>query len=157
MEISVNTDCKLLLHADDSAVLFPHKDPEVIANKLGCVLDSCNKWLIDNNLFHCIWGRPSVSSLVLDVNLRKFLALLSNAPGKLYLPRSLLNILGSNSRLKFLYRQTRNLNYNCRRLLCSALIQCLFDYASYSWFSGISVKHKNKLQTTQNKMVRFIT
>ena len=33
----------------------------------------------------------------------------------------------------------------------------MFDYASCSWFSGLNSKLKNKLQTTQNKMVRFIT
>ena len=43
------------------------------------------------------------------------------------------------------------------KLLCSALIQCLFDYASCSWFSGLNSNFKNKLQTTQNKIVRFIT
>ena len=50
MEISVDSDCKLLLYADDSAILFSHKDPDVVARKLGCVLNSCNKWLVDNKL-----------------------------------------------------------------------------------------------------------
>ena len=50
MEISVDFDCKLLLYADDSAILFSHKDPNVVAQKLGCILDSCNKWLEDNKL-----------------------------------------------------------------------------------------------------------
>ena len=63
----------------------------------------------------------------------------------------------ANARLKFLYRQGKYLNFNCRKLLCSALIQCLFDYASCSWFSGLKSNFKNKLQTTQNKIVRFIT
>ena len=49
MEISVDSDCKLLLYADDSAI-FSHKDPNVVAQKLGCILDSCNKWLVDNKL-----------------------------------------------------------------------------------------------------------
>ena len=50
MEISVDFDYKLLLYADDSAILFSHKDPNVVAQKLGCTLDSCNKWLVDNKL-----------------------------------------------------------------------------------------------------------
>ena len=50
MEISVDSDCKLLLYADDSAILFAHKDPNVVAQKVGCILDSCNKWLVDNKL-----------------------------------------------------------------------------------------------------------
>ena len=39
--ISIDSDCKLLLYADDSTILFSHKDPDVIANKLGKVLESC--------------------------------------------------------------------------------------------------------------------
>ena len=66
-------------------------------------------------------------------------------------------ICKANAWLKFLYWQAKHLNCNCRKLLCSALIQCLFDYASCSWFSGLCAKFKNKLQTTQNKMVHFIT
>ena len=43
MEISVDSDCKLLLYANDSAILFSHKDPNVVAQKVGCILVSCNK------------------------------------------------------------------------------------------------------------------
>ena len=35
MSISINSDCKLLLYADDSTILFSHKDPQVISKKLG--------------------------------------------------------------------------------------------------------------------------
>ena len=66
-------------------------------------------------------------------------------------------ICKANARLKFLYQHAKYLDSNCGKLHCSALIQCLFDYASCSWFSGLNAKFKNKLQTTQNKTVRFIT
>ena len=88
-------------------------------------------------------------------------------------PKRLSNILGlrhvsgekiakcvlrkANARLKFLYRQGKYLNFNCRKLFCSALIQCLLDYASCSWFSGLNSNFKNKLQTTRNKIVGFFT
>ena len=42
------------------------------------------------------------------------------------------------------------------RTLCSALIQCYFDYACSSWYCGINKQLKHKLQVTQNKIVRFI-
>ncbi len=48
MEISVN--CKLLLYADDSALLVSHKDPQVISQTLSKELQSCHHWLIDNKL-----------------------------------------------------------------------------------------------------------
>ena len=33
LEISVDSDCKLLLYTNDSAILFSHKDPNVVAQK----------------------------------------------------------------------------------------------------------------------------
>ena len=50
MSMSIDNDCKLILYADDSAILFPHKNPDVISNKLGKVLESCSSWLVDNKL-----------------------------------------------------------------------------------------------------------
>lgn len=50
MCISIDPEWKLMLYADDSAILFPHSDPEVISKKLSCALESCNKWLVDNKL-----------------------------------------------------------------------------------------------------------
>ena len=48
MVISVN--CKLLLYADDSALIISGPDPKTIAESLSVELDSCRKWLIDNKL-----------------------------------------------------------------------------------------------------------
>ena len=42
MFTSVSVDCKLILYADDSAILFSHKNPEV--------MESCSSWLVDNKL-----------------------------------------------------------------------------------------------------------
>ena len=48
MVISIDPDCKLLLYADNSAILFSHKEPDQIVNKLGKVPESCSEWLVDN-------------------------------------------------------------------------------------------------------------
>ena len=61
-----------------------------------------------------------------------------------------------NSRLKFLYRQARFLDFKCKMSLCASLIQCHIDYACSAWYSGLSKRFKQKLQICQNKMVRFI-
>ena len=50
MQISIDSDCKLILYADDSAILYAHKDPSHIAAKLGKQLESCSNWLVDNKL-----------------------------------------------------------------------------------------------------------
>ena len=44
----------------------------------------------------------------------------------------------------------------CRRILCSALIQPYLDYCCSSWFSGLSMALKKRLEVIQRKMVRFI-
>ena len=62
----------------------------------------------------------------------------------------------ANSRLKFLYKYKEMLNFNARKTLCSALIQCHFDYACSSWYPAISTALRNKLQVMQNKRIRFI-
>ena len=43
-------NCRLSLYADDSALFFAHRDPAVIANRLGNELANCKRWLIDNRL-----------------------------------------------------------------------------------------------------------
>ena len=43
-----------------------------------------------------------------------------------------------------------------RKTLCSALIQCYFDYSCSSWYMGLTKGYKQKLQIMQNKMIRFI-
>ena len=67
-----------------------------------------------------------------------------------------LNVIDKvNLRLKFLHRQNRLLTPPLRRLLCNALIQPLFDYVCTAWFSNLSKVLKLRLQTSQNKCMRF--
>ena len=62
----------------------------------------------------------------------------------------------SNSRLKFLYRKREFLNYHTKRLLAMSLVQCHFDYVSPVWFYSLTQDLKNKLQVTQNRLIRFV-
>ena len=48
------------------------------------------------------------------------------------------------------------LEYESKKMLTTALIQCHFEYASASWFSGLSKKTKSKFQVLQNKVVRYL-
>ena len=50
MSMSISGECKLMLYTDDSAILYSHKDPRVISERLGQELESCSKWLVDNKL-----------------------------------------------------------------------------------------------------------
>ena len=60
-----------------------------------------------------------------------------------------------NAKLKFLYRKNRFLTPALRRLLCNALIQPHFDYACPAWYPNLNKALKQKLQTAQNKCIRF--
>ena len=60
-----------------------------------------------------------------------------------------------NSRLKILHRKNKFLTTSLHRLLCNALIQPHFDYASSAWYPNLAQKRKNKIQITQNKCIRY--
>ena len=60
-------------------------------------------------------------------------------------------------RLAFLYRNSSLLDKKCRQLLCSTLIQSYFDYCCSSWYSGLSLTLKERLNIVQRKMVRFVS
>ena len=62
----------------------------------------------------------------------------------------------ANARLKFVYRKRRYLIFITKKLLVISLIQCHFDYACFFWFAGLSQSLNNRLQTTQNKLIRFV-
>lgn len=60
-----------------------------------------------------------------------------------------------SNRLKFLFRNTFNFDIEIKRLLVFALIQCHYDYAVSSWYSGLNKSLKTKLSTSLNKVVRY--
>ena len=61
-----------------------------------------------------------------------------------------------NSRLKFLFRQAHFLDLKTKKTLCTALVLCLFDYSITSSYGGIPKLMVKRLQTAQNKVIRFI-
>ena len=174
METSIDSDCKLILYADDSAIFYAHKDPHIISRKLGSVLDKCSTWLVNNKLSlhlgktECILFGPKRklndfkdfsivcnNHVIKSADHVKYLGvIIDNSLSGDYIVDSIVQKV--NSRLKFLYRQARFLDLKCKMSLCSSLIQCHIDYASSAWYSGLSKSFKQKLQICQNKMVRFI-
>ena len=173
-DMPMSIKCKLLLYADDSALIISGTDPTQIAEKLTKELESCQQWLMDNKLsLHLgkteamIFGTKrklkQVESFevkcgnikINNVNQVKYLGLQidDNLSGE----NAVKNVLKkANSRLKFLYRYSDMLKFPARKTLCSALIQCHFDYSCSSWYPSINKNLKDKLQIAQNKMIRFI-
>ena len=58
-----------------------------------------------------------------------------------------------NLTLKSLYRKIQFLTPALRKLLCNALIQPYFGYASSGWYRNLTQKIKNKIQITQNECI----
>ena len=61
----------------------------------------------------------------------------------------------TNSRHKFLHRKHNFLVPALRRLLCNALTQPPFGYASSACYPNLTQKMKNKIQITQNRCIRY--
>ena len=60
-----------------------------------------------------------------------------------------------NSRLKFLYRKQKCLTLPLHRLLCNASIQPHYDYACPAWYPSLNKRLSKKIQTSQNKCIRY--
>ncbi len=166
--------CKTLLYADDTALIVSGKSAEIIQQILSSELESIREWLNDNKLSLNL-GKTESILFGSKRRLHKHNTIQVQCAGNTLTCQSQVKYLGakldqslsgqgmaenviskSNARLKFLYRQVRNVDLKTKKLLVSALIQCHFDYASTSWYSGLTKKYKSRLQCTQNKVIRFL-
>ena len=160
-DMSISLKCKLLLYADDSALIVSGSDPQSIADILSKELESCRQWLMDNKLsLHLgkteamIFGTKrklkEVESFevrcgnikINNVNQVKYLGLQidDNLSGENAIKTVLKK---ANSRLKFLCKYSDMLKFPARKTLCSALIQCHFDYSCSSWYPSINKNLKD--------------
>ena len=60
-----------------------------------------------------------------------------------------------SNKLKFLYRKNRFSTPHLRRLLFNSLIQPHFGYACSTQYPNLTKKLKKRIQTSQNKCIRF--
>ena len=143
MRAAVN--CKLLLYADDSVLLTSGKDVSEIDGVLSRELESLSEWLEENRLslhlgksqsilfgskkrlrtsnkLHVVFYGSDIEHDVevtyLGVNLDQSLS-----------GSSIVNkiVIKCNSKIKFLYRNTRSFDLQTKGMLASALVQCHFD------------------------------
>ena len=166
--------CKLLLYADDSALLVPGRDIKEIEDKLSDELESVSEWLSDNKLsLHLgkteaiLFGSKRRLRDKEELKVKCNGVVIETKKNVKYLGVTLeQNLSGENiannivskcsNKLKFLYRNTSNFDSRTKKLLVSALLQHHFDYACSSWYSGLSSNQKERLQVMQNKIIRYI-
>ena len=166
--------CKLLLYADDSALLASSSDVSEIEEILKRELESISEWLSENRLsLHLgktesiLFGSNKRLAKCKELNITCNGIDIGSGSEVTYLGVTLdQNLSGSsmitkiiskcNNKIKFLYRNANNLDKQTKMLLTSALIQCHFDYGSSMWYTGTTCRMKKKLKITQNKVIRFI-
>ena len=167
--------CKLLLYADDSALLVSGKDISSIESKLSNELSSISNWLVDNKLsLHLgktesiLFGsRAKLNKTQTNMNIQCNGTVINSKTSVKYLGAEIdQHVSGENmalkviqkvsSRTKFLARKSKYLDQTTMKLLASAIAHCHIDYACTSWYSSLTKKTKTKLQTCQNRLIKTV-
>ena len=170
MPQAVSSD--LMLYADDTCLVYSNKNTSLVEEQLNKDFNSLCDWFEDNKLsIH--FGEDKTKSILFSKRKKKEKIQINRGNNSIsqhtkvtYLGCLLdedlsgesmaINVLGKiNGRLKFLYRKNEFLTAPLRRLLCNALIQPHFDFASSAWYPNLSKKFSNKLRVAQNKCIRF--
>ena len=167
--------CDLFLYADDSCLVYQDKDIKEIERRLNTDFSSLCDWFVDNKLSIHFGQDKTKSILFSSKNKIKKLEPLNISYQNINIQQhSKVKYLGCifdatlsgesmaqhvtnkiNSKLRFLYRNNRILSQQLKRLLCNALIQPHLDYACLAWYPNLNKALKKKLQTAQNKCIRF--
>ena len=148
-----SVDCKLMLYADDSALIVSSRDVDTIELTLSNELIKLSNWLVDNKLSLHL-GKTESILFGSSRNLKKISKLKINVNGIDIAANNVVKYLGAdleqnlsgecmgvkvvkkvNSRLKYLYRKGKYLDHNSKKLLVNSLVQCHYDYACSSWYS----------------------
>ena len=168
-------DCDLFLYADDTCLLIQRKDLERIKEELTKKFSYICDWFVDNKLSIYFGEDETKSILFSSKNRKRKIGILDIQYGDVKIKQySKVTYLGCeldeslsgealvlkvtnkiNGRLIFLYRENRYLTPYLKRHLCKALIQTHFDYACFAWYPNLNKKFKSKLQTVQNKCIRY--
>ena len=168
------TGSKLMLYADDSAIITSGKHVDEIQNVLSNELGHIRDWLIDNKLSLHL-GKTEAIIFGSKHNVKKTASLkivcagnqIESTKSVSYLGVTLDQTLSGSdnvkkalskiqNKIKFLYRNTKGFDTQTKKLIVSALVQCHFDYGASFWYSGLTKLYKSKLQVMQNKVIRYI-
>ena len=168
-------ECDLLLYADDSCLVFGDTNVNEIEKQLNRNFNFLCDWFVDNKLsIHfgedktksILFGRKNKHTDKIKLDIRRGDIKIKQHTSVTYLGCILdenqsgesmaTRILGKiNGRLRLLYRKQNFLDSSLRRLLANALIQPDFDYASSAWFPFLNKRLTKRIQTAQNKCIRF--
>ena len=174
-DMPLAVDLDLLFYADDSCLVFSDKSVNDIEEQLSKNSSSLCDWFVDNKQsIH--FGEDKTKSIPFgktnkksgnkkldirmgDIKIKNHTSVTylgcildENLSGEAIATRTLGKI---NCRPRFPHRKQNFLDFPFRRLLANALIQPHFDYACSAWFPMINKRLAKKIQTSQNKCIRF--
>ena len=152
----------LFLYADDSCLMFQHKEVGEIGKVLNNDFENICDWFVDNKLsIH--FGEDKTKSILFasqrkiktikklnikyqDIEIKRHsqvtylgCSMDETMSGE---PMALKVINKVNGKLKFLYRKNSFLTPGLRRMLCNGLMQPHFDYTCSAWYPNLNVKLK---------------
>ena len=173
-DIAYAVRCKLLLYADDSALIASGKNVADIESTLSSELNFVGTWLIDNKLsLHLGKTQSILFGTKRKLTTGVILNVICN--GNVIESKSNVTCLGvtldqflsgeiiasnilykSSNKLIFLYRNAGKCNLKTKQLLIPALIQCHFDYTRSAWYNGLSKKLKCRMQCTRNRIIKVM-
>lgn len=164
----------LFLYADDSALVVSHKDKDVIEQTLSTELLNVSSWMSDNRLSLHV-GKTESILFGSKIRLKKASAFNIFLGDTELVAKETVSYLGCmldnnlsgtsqaqkvitkvNQRVRFMARISKFLDTKTLVILAGALIQPYYDYACSSWYDGLTVNLKHRLQASQNKLVRLI-
>ena len=166
---------KLLLYADDSAILVADKDISTVENALQTDLQIVSEWLIDNKLSLHL-GKTESILFGSKLRLRSRSNLNIECKGSKIEPKDKVKYLGAildqtlsgesmvnsilqraNARLKFLCQKQNFFNFHTKFFFSHVPHTMPFRLRLFLLVYGnFKIAKKNRLQVTQNKIIRFV-
>ena len=165
----------LFLYADDSCLMYQHRDVEEIEKQLHKNFGNVCDWFVGNKL-SIQFGEDKTKSFIFaskhkikrarKLNLKyKNIKIQQHSQVK-YLGCVLDETLSEermalkasnkiNEKLKSLYRKNKFVTPELSRMLCISIIQPHFDYVCSAWYPNLNEKLKMEIQIAQNKCTWF--
>ena len=165
-------NCKIMSYADDTQILVTAKTAKQIKKKIETLIKQAQLWYTENSLLN-----NASKTEVIAISNRKIdetfvVNITENGKPVELTPKSSIKVLGVhidnrlnwNKQVNEVNKKaryaTRNLQrtfnilpFKCKLALYNSLVASHFNYADTVW-GGLSVKNKNKLQRTQNTVIK---
>ena len=164
----------LFLYADDSCLMYQHRDVNEIEKQLNNNFENFCDWFVDNKL-NIHFGEDKTKSTLFaskrkiksarKLNLKYKNIKIKQHSQVTYLgcvldetlcrePMAFKALNKINEKPKFLYHKNKFLTPTLRRVLCNAIIQSHFHYACSAWYPNLNEKLEKKIhKIAQNKCI----